>query len=95
MRRLAATVLIALTALVQSPAQAGPFGRSGGLRLDTPYLPPGRENHEAEPGISPAEAAQRAQQINGGGRVLSVEKAGDGYRVKLLRDGEVRVVFVR
>ena len=33
--------------------------------------------------------------MNGGGRVLSVEPAGDGYRVKLLRDGEVRVVYVQ
>jgi len=29
-----------------------------------------------------------------GGHVLSVEKAGNGYRVKLLRDGEVRVIVV-
>jgi hypothetical protein len=31
----------------------------------------------------------------GGGQVLSVEPAGEGYRVKLLRNGEVRVVVVR
>ena len=41
-----------------------------------------------------AEAAQRAQQRNGGGRVLSVEPENAGYRVKVLKDGEVRVHHV-
>jgi hypothetical protein len=96
-RNVAASVLIALCGLGFQSAQAGPlFGGhgGGGLRLDTPYLPPGREARDEEPNISPNEAAQRAQQINGGGRVLSVEKAGNGYRVKLLREGEVRVIVV-
>lgn len=38
-----------------------------------------------------ADAARRAQRANGGGRVLSVEPEGSGYRVKVLKDGEVRV----
>ncbi|GAC1627887.1 MAG: hypothetical protein NVS9B10_17260 [Nevskia sp.] len=101
MRFVALLIAFALCGLAFQPAQAdSPFGgRHGGssLRLDAPYLPPGRENREDQPrrDLSPGEAAQRAQQINGGGRVLSVEQAGDGYRVKLLRDGEVRVVFVQ
>jgi len=101
MRFLTALMIAALCGLSFQPAQGDPlFGRRGnssGLRLDAPYLPPGREARENEPrrGMSPNEAAQRAQAMNGGGRVLSVEPAGEGYRVKLLRDGEVRVVFVQ
>ena len=95
--RLVAALLIVVLGL---PAQADLFGRRGGPgpRLDTPYLPPGREARDNEPphhGLSPGEAAQRAQAMAGGGRVLSVEPAGEGYRVKLLRNGEVRVVVVR
>ncbi|MGH8441461.1 MAG: hypothetical protein ACRETF_01005 [Nevskiaceae bacterium] len=41
-----------------------------------------------------AEAARRAQLRNGGGRVLSVEPEGRGHRVKVLKDGEVRVHHV-
>lgn len=107
MRTTAVLIASVLFALALQPAQAGPFGRGGGpggapggLRLDAPYLPPGRESRGERDnapghGMSPGEAAQRAQAMNGGGRVLSVEPAGDGYRVKLLRDGEVRVVFVQ
>lgn len=45
-------------------------------------------------GISPGEAARRAQQMNNGGRVLSVEPANGGWRVKLIKHGDVRIVFV-
>lgn len=38
-----------------------------------------------------ADAGRQAQMRNGGGRVLSVEPEGPGYRVKVLKDGEVRV----
>jgi hypothetical protein len=38
-----------------------------------------------------ADAARRALQRNGGGRVLSVEPQGGGYRVKVIKDGEVRL----
>ena len=41
-----------------------------------------------------AEAGRRAQQRNGGGRVLSVEPEGSGYRVKVLKEGEVRTHHV-
>lgn len=44
--------------------------------------------------MSAAQAARQAQQRYGGGRVLSVDSMGDGYRVKLLREGDVRVVFI-
>lgn len=99
MRSLIAMIAMCLGLLAGMSARADfPFGRhGGGLRLDAPYLPPGREARDNDPrrGLSPGEAAQRAQHMNGGGRVLSVEPAGDGYRVKLLRDGEVRVVYVQ
>jgi hypothetical protein len=41
-----------------------------------------------------AQAARKAQAANGGGRVLSVEPEGTGYRVKVLKDGEVRTHHV-
>ena len=44
--------------------------------------------------LNASDAALQAQSINGGGRVLSVEEARDGWRVKLLKDGNVRIVFV-
>lgn len=92
----AALLMIVLAAglLGGGPASAD---RRSGLRLDTPFLAPGRDHREAEPrgGLSPNEAARMAQDQNGGGRVLSVEPSGNGYRVKLLRDGEVRVVYVQ
>jgi hypothetical protein len=40
------------------------------------------------------DAAKRAQQQNGGGRVLSVDPEDGGYRVKVLKDGEVRTHHV-
>ncbi|MGQ0701373.1 MAG: hypothetical protein ACT4PZ_24410 [Panacagrimonas sp.] len=44
--------------------------------------------------MGPAQAARVAQKRYGGGKVLGVESADDGYRVKLLRNGDVRIVFV-
>ena len=44
--------------------------------------------------LSGGEAAHRAQQLNGGGRVLAVDPADSGYRVRVLKDGEVRSVYV-
>lgn len=57
--------------------------------LQTPYAPQNRL-------IGPGEAARRAQ-LRYGGRVLGVELVRDGapyYRVKLLRNGNVRVVRI-
>lgn len=44
--------------------------------------------------MTAAQAAREAQKRYGGGKVLSVDPAGDGFHVKLLRDGDVRVVFI-
>jgi len=65
------------------PVRPGPQGG------DTFLAPP-----RPERSLSAGEAAKRAQQMNGGGRVLSVEPATNGYRVKLLKDGEVNAVLV-
>jgi hypothetical protein len=43
---------------------------------------------------SASDAAHRAQMRNGGGRVLSVEPFGAGHRVKVLKDGVVRVYII-
>lgn len=45
------------------------------------------------PMLSP-DAAARAIQNRHGGRVLAVQPDGDGYRVKMLKDGEVRIYQV-
>lgn len=45
------------------------------------------------PSIS-SDAAARAIQNRHGGRVLAVQPDGEGYRVKLLKDGEVRIYQV-
>jgi len=60
------------------------------------FVPPGREAQpESLPqGMSAKDAARQAQSLNGGGRVLSVDEANGGWRVKLLKDGNVRFVFV-
>lgn len=67
-------------------------------RREAPGVPPGRftttEDQPQSEGISAGEAARRAQQINGGGRVLSAEPAQGGWRVKLIKNGDVRIVFV-
>lgn len=57
---------------------------------------PHREHHKKqETGrLSSNEAARTAQKQQGGGRVLSVEPAEGGYRVKLLQKGDVRIVFI-
>lgn len=65
-------------------------------------LPPGKSAAPSElrqdfmrpmPQISPAEAARQVQRQHGG-RVLSVQPQGGGYRVKVLKDGEVRMYIV-
>lgn len=45
--------------------------------------------------VGPDQAAAVASQVTGGGRVLSVERAGRAWRVKVVTGrGEVRVVMV-
>lgn len=56
-------------------------------RMEPQYMQPRND-------FSPGDAARRAQQMNGGGRILSVDPNGPGYRVKVLKEGEVRVIAV-
>ena len=55
---------------------------------------PADEPDDQAHSLSASDAARQAQSINGGGRVLSVDEARGGWRVKLLKDGNVRFVFV-
>ncbi|MDB5967628.1 MAG: hypothetical protein JWQ90_78 [Hydrocarboniphaga sp.] len=76
--------------LSELPAQARDPGLSDRLRLPPAgFTPGGNDRH-----MSPSEAARIAQQQNGGGRVLAVERNDRGYRVKLLKNGDVRIVYV-
>lgn len=92
----------ALLAFAGSASAVSPFGkhRSGGHAPPDGFVPSGRAEQPEElppserQGISAQEAARQAQAINGGGRVLSVEDAKGGWRVKLLKNGDVRFVFV-
>ena len=52
------------------------------------------ERDHGGPRSGPSEAARKAQERNGGGRVLGVSPTDEGYRVKLLKQGEVRVLMV-
>jgi hypothetical protein len=72
------------------PAQARERALADGLRLPPAGFTPGANDR----GLSPSEAARIAQQRNGGGRVLAVERGDSGYRVKLLKNGDVRIVYV-
>lgn len=51
------------------------------------------EGGRGQPALSASEAARRAQEEHGG-EVLAVDSAHRGYRVKLLVNGEVRIVNV-
>jgi hypothetical protein len=53
-----------------------------------------RRMERPESRFGPSEAARMAQSRNGGGRVLNVNPTDEGYRVKLLKQGEVRVILV-
>ncbi len=84
MRAVTALLLVLLGSLIAGTATAEPRGdrRSMEFRSDRDH------------GMSMREAADRAQRKHGG-RVLAIDQDGfGGYRVKLLKDGEVRTVHV-
>ncbi len=72
-------------------SRSGDQGRPAGDLLPGGALSAPRAD---PPGLDANAAARQAQSMNGGGRVLSVEEARSGWRVKLLKDGNVRIVFV-
>lgn len=88
---------LALSGLVTSP---GAFARDkhrnegGGGLFGADMMPPAGLVDRRAPRLSAGDAARQAQKQYGGGKVLSVDPSGNGYRVKLLRDGDVRVVFI-
>ena len=108
MRRVLLAFTLLLGGLLLQPALAGPFwgrqqvdSRRDFIRRPPPPVyrmppPPGPIGYGPGPRrfLSPAEAAQRAQQMNGGGRVLAIDSADAGYRVRVLKDGEVRSLVV-
>ena len=86
---------VALTGLLMQPVSARDRQNHRSDRNDE------RSEREQHPRDNPRQrgnqaetAARIAQQQNGGGRVLSVNPDGNGYRVKLLKDGEVRSYFI-
>lgn len=93
--------LLIVSALVSAGLLSGPADARS--RDGDPGNPQQQERHDRDAGREQwreqrrdrsADASRRAQQRNGGGRVLSVERDNAGYRVKVLKDGEVRVHHV-
>lgn len=77
-----------LAALLMQPAEARPRHKE----RERPQLERGLSDDRGE--SSAAVAAEMALKANGGGRVLSAERANGGYRVKVLKDGEVRTHLI-
>jgi hypothetical protein len=46
------------------------------------------------PGMSRGDAMQQAQRLSPGGRILAADPADNGYRVRVLNNGEVRSIYV-
>ena len=89
MRYLLVALIVASAGLLSGPADARARDRDKQAQAQQE-----RQERREERRDRQAEAARRAQQRNGGGRVLSVEPDGSGHRVKVLKDGEVRVLHV-
>ncbi|MGQ0529837.1 MAG: hypothetical protein ACT4PG_08520 [Panacagrimonas sp.] len=83
-----------LGSAVLTPTAAARPKEFRGLEAPEAGRPPDSFIDRRVSSMSASQAAREAQMRYGGGRVLSVDPAGDGYRVKLLRDGDVRVVFI-
>ncbi|HID83419.1 MAG TPA: hypothetical protein EYH06_09255 [Chromatiales bacterium] len=80
MNRLSKYLLIALVLLLSLPVQADRRGREYREHRDD----------DRDYSISREEAARIARERNGG-RILDIKPRRDGYRVKTLRKGRVRV----
>lgn len=69
---------------------------AGSVMADDPHHDDNRRaargHHQDRSDHRPNDAAAKAVQQNGGGRALSSQPTDDGrYRVKVLKDGEVRI----
>ncbi len=93
-RTLAAFVLsgVLLHAGTGLARPAGKERERPGLMPPTTLLPSTRDTSPPST-FTPDEAAREIQRRHGG-RVLAVQPDGAGYRVKLLKDGEVRIYQV-
>ena len=95
MRHLLIALIVASAGLMSGPADARPRERDKQEQQERQQRREERREEMRERlRDRQAEAARRAQLRNGGGRVLSVEPDGRGHRVKVLKDGEVRVLHV-
>lgn len=85
-------LLAVLIALLASPHA---YGQRRDERL-TGQLLQGLPSNSSRPltTLSPAEAARQAQSEHGG-EVLAVDGLSSGYRVKLLVNGEVKIVHIQ
>lgn len=86
-RSLSLICVVASALLLAQPADARP-------RKDRGEHHELRQDSAGERDDRPGRAARVAQERNGGGRVLAVDPEGSGYRVKVLKDGEVRTHHV-
>lgn len=104
--RLLLLAVLALLGTIASPAGAQRSGLVGeeGARPDALIQRPAidsppegaaqaHESARTAQHLSRAQAAAQARELHGG-RVLSVRWTGHDYRVKLLRQGEVRIVRI-
>lgn len=84
MRRFGMVLFLLLGSLVATSASAEPRRERSSMEY----------RGDRDSGLSVREAADRAQRKHGG-RVLAIDQDGfGGYRVKLLKDGEVRTVHI-
>lgn len=89
-----AVLLAGLMCSATAAASSPHFPKPPKLPADGFAPKSGPQESPDDSSMSAQQAAREAQQRNGGGRVLSVDEAGGGWRVKLLKDGNVRIVFV-
>lgn len=89
MRFAATLILILFTVATATPSLA----QLRDERLTRQLLQGISDESRGHQTLSASEAARRAQ-AEYGGQVLAVDSAHRGYRVKLLVDGEVRIVSV-
>jgi hypothetical protein len=94
MRRWATFLALAGAGFAAAAFPPLPAPSRGGPAAPQTLVPPGVELSTPAPTLDAGDAAREAQQLNGGGRVLAVESTRDGWRVKLLKDGNVRIVYV-
>lgn len=93
MKPLLYSLLASLVLVLATAAHSAPL--LGGLpQVGTLQVGGSQQNVDNTPQVSPAQAAQKARQRYGG-KVLSVDLVpGGNYRVKIIDNGNVRVVRV-